>query len=406
MHLINLDDNTVIEYAAATHIRDVEHNNHDAASYMRDAVTKAADPRYKREMLEFTDLTTLPKRMSGIRNISQEFLSSYVGWVREEFIAIDRHEDGTLASVIFTTQIINAQKLKEEKLIHKSITDEITGLLNRRAYEEDLLKIEHTRKTVPFVLVAMDVNGLKTVNDTLGHAAGDELIQGASFCIRTCFGDYGKIYRIGGDEFMAILTQGCEKVEELLLNLKKAAASWSGKQIQELAISAGYARSTELQDAEMEAYEELADKRMYDAKAQYYAGKGVDRRGRKEFLDLICKSYTYILSVNLTNNSFAVIHAADEENLQNPGYHGNFSEWMSHFVDTGQVCEEDRQEYFNQTHLDELKTFFRGKNERMVIKYRSMPDGNYVHILMEMIKTKNYTEDHQEIFLYVKPIDA
>ena len=54
----------------------------------------------------------------------------------------------------------------------------------------------------------MDVNGLKKVNDQLGHDAGDELLKGASSCISRCFGSYGKAYRTGGDEFIAIVDHG------------------------------------------------------------------------------------------------------------------------------------------------------------------------------------------------------
>lgn len=56
-----------------------------------------------------------------------------------------------------------------------------------------------------FVYVTADLNGLKGANDTLGHAAGNELIRGAADCLRAAFGAFGDIYRIGGDEFAAIL---------------------------------------------------------------------------------------------------------------------------------------------------------------------------------------------------------
>ncbi len=58
----------------------------------------------------------------------------------------------------------------------------------------------------------MDINGLKCINDSLGHAAGDELICAAADCMKECFQNYGNVYRIGGDEFVIIMT---EKTEEL-----------------------------------------------------------------------------------------------------------------------------------------------------------------------------------------------
>ena len=56
-----------------------------------------------------------------------------------------------------------------------------------------------------FVYVSVDLNGLKQTNDTQGHSAGDELINGASRCLCEVFEKYGKVYRIGGDEFACIV---------------------------------------------------------------------------------------------------------------------------------------------------------------------------------------------------------
>ena len=86
--------------------------------------------------------------------------------------------------------------------VNKAKIDELTGCLNRRAYKDDLSGISLASE---FVYAALDVNGLKGVNDTLGHNAGDELIHGAAECMKQCFGSYGKVYRIGGDEFVSII---------------------------------------------------------------------------------------------------------------------------------------------------------------------------------------------------------
>ena len=55
--------------------------------------------------------------------------------------------------------------------------------------------------------ISIDLNGLKRVNDTYGHVAGDELIRAAADCMKNSFNEYGKIYRIGGDEFAVIITE-------------------------------------------------------------------------------------------------------------------------------------------------------------------------------------------------------
>lgn len=83
-----------------------------------------------------------------------------------------------------------------------SNTDKMTGCFNRKAYDEDISEI---RMDSQFIYVSMDVNGLKIINDRQGHAAGDELICVAASCMKTRFDRYGKVYRMGGDEFAAIL---------------------------------------------------------------------------------------------------------------------------------------------------------------------------------------------------------
>lgn len=81
------------------------------------------------------------------------------------FIAVGFDEYGVLREAVCTIQIVDEYKRREQSLIYKSMTDELTGCYNRRAYEEDLLKCDNKE----YIYVSMDVNGLKTVNDTFGH---------------------------------------------------------------------------------------------------------------------------------------------------------------------------------------------------------------------------------------------
>ena len=130
--------------------------------------------------------------MKGKKIISGEFVGKDFGWFRASFVTIRADINEKPVKAIFTIQSIENEKKKEEMLIETSNTDELTGCLNRRAYEKD---IRGLRPSTEFVYVSMDVNGLKIVNDSLGHAAGDELLRGASYCIRKSFDDYGKVYR-------------------------------------------------------------------------------------------------------------------------------------------------------------------------------------------------------------------
>ena len=81
--------------------------------------------------------------------------------------------------------------------------DGLTDMLNRTSYMEEIKNI--SSNGYPELLVAVfDVNNLKFVNDTYGHIKGDELIKSVADCLQNNLSDFGKCYRIGGDEFVFI----------------------------------------------------------------------------------------------------------------------------------------------------------------------------------------------------------
>ena len=126
------------------------------------------------------------------------------------------------------------------------------------------------------MVCAFDVNGLKSVNDNLGHRAGDELIVGAADCIQAVFGHYGACYRIGGDECMALLTGPCPTPEELQDKLAERTHCWHGQLVSGMSISMGAVPYSS--GAELSQMLQDADARMYAAKEEYYRKSGVDRR--------------------------------------------------------------------------------------------------------------------------------
>jgi diguanylate cyclase (GGDEF)-like protein len=88
-----------------------------------------------------------------------------------------------------------------------ALTDSLTGVGNRRAFENQaprLLEIENIRETRP-ILLMIDLDGFKAVNDREGHAAGDRLLVEVANAVRLCLSDPGMFWRIGGDEFVALL---------------------------------------------------------------------------------------------------------------------------------------------------------------------------------------------------------
>lgn len=180
--------------------------------------------------------------------------------------------------VMLQNEIIAREKRNVLKWMKQSKTDELTGLLNRHAYEADILAMENSTLADNFVFVSIDVNSLKLTNDSLGHNAGDELLAGTTECLKTCFGSFGKLYRIGGDEFIALINVDEKQLSALKMEIIELTSGWKGNLVEELTISCGYVSKREVGNMNIRQMAILADHRMYEAKDDYYRSRGIDRR--------------------------------------------------------------------------------------------------------------------------------
>ena len=167
------------------------------------------------------------------------------------------------------------ERVEKEKLIYTSNTDELTKCFNRHAYETDINNLDLSEE---WIYISMDLNGLKHVNDSFGHAAGDELICAAADCMKNIFSEYGKVYRIGGDEFVVVITKNIEQFEEALGLFEHSVKEWHGKFVDSMTISYGYVFSSEKKWNSVYDIAKVADKRMYESKANFYREKERDRR--------------------------------------------------------------------------------------------------------------------------------
>lgn len=167
---------------------------------------------------------------------------------------------------------------RNQVLTKFSYIDEMTKLNNRRSYEEDTFHLAQNSLDDDFIYVNIDVNSLKKANDTLGHEAGDELIKGAAICLDNAFSKYGTVYRMGGDEFSAVLYMPHDDYLKLETELQKEANSWSGEIVKHLSISIGHVALAEDPNRTLDEIVQTADTRMYEAKSEYYRQTGLDRR--------------------------------------------------------------------------------------------------------------------------------
>ena len=170
----------------------------------------------------------------------------------------------------------SAVKLAELQTRYAYI-DQMTELQNRRAFEEMNTRV---REEMPgyCCLVLADINGLKQINDRIGHEAGDELITASAECLRRGFPGIDTIYRTGGDEFCVVITDADTDAARCLEQTAEHCAGWQGKFVKGFSLSYGYADSKEFTDSE--SVRRAADQRMYQFKRQYYINSGKDRRRR------------------------------------------------------------------------------------------------------------------------------
>lgn len=404
MHEINLIKDTFEEFSASENIKKVENIDLGARDMMKRVITATVDDDYLQDAYVFTDLATVADRMNGKNLLVSQFYGKNIGWFLAQFIVIDSTPDGRPTKVIFTTQSNDEQKKHEQKLVLTSQTDELTGFYNRRAYEEDLRDTEGISSAPNFVYVSLDVNGLKIVNDSLGHAAGDELIIGACNCMRRALGSYGKLYRTGGDEFVALLYLDSAKIQSVLDDFEDTTASWSGKLVDSLTVSYGYVAREESPDMSIDEIAVLADQRMYEAKSRHYQKSGKDRKGQSNAHVELCASYTKILKINITDDTYQIVGMNAEESSPDKGIADQISVWLKDFATKGNVHPDDLDYYLTHTSLDYMRDYFK-TSPRLFLFYRRKYADDFRKCIMEIARTSDYTDDEQYLYLYVKDVD-
>ncbi|MEF8823985.1 MAG: PAS domain S-box protein [Desulfohalobiaceae bacterium] len=169
--------------------------------------------------------------------------------------------------VVILTDITERKQL-EQKLKEMSIYDSLTGLYNRNFFEEEMKRLSDGRHN-PLGVIVCDLDGLKFLNDTLGHQAGDRMLVNIAEILRQNFRSSDMIARIGGDEFAILLTDTePEMVEQILWRVRQAVHEYNNSDPEiPLSLSMGHALG-EVELADMQALFREADNRMYREKLQ------------------------------------------------------------------------------------------------------------------------------------------
>lgn len=182
----------------------------------------------------------------------------------EDSAAPIHDEHGHLSGVVLVFRDFTEKKKSHDAIEYLSFHDYLTGLYNRRFYEEELARLD-TRRRWPLTIVMGDVNGLKLINDSFGHGTGDQLLKKTAVAIRNgCRAD-DIIARIGGDEFVILLPEtDASEAAQLIKRIKNLLKK---EHIEGMEISVSFGSETKNSaDDDIEAVIKKAEDEMYHNK--------------------------------------------------------------------------------------------------------------------------------------------
>ena len=196
------------------------------------------------------ELTSIQRSVTGSIITVLVLFGTSLGVLLNNYRLMSRRAQESESQLAFISNIAN--------------TDPLTGVKSKHAYAEK----EHAlNKTIeegtaePFALVVCDVNGLKYINDTYGHKAGDEYIKSACHVICEMF-NHSPVYRTGGDEFVIYLSgRDFENRHDLMQSLHQLSVDHI--QSNEVVISGGFSDFVEGKDKDIHSVFERADRFMY-----------------------------------------------------------------------------------------------------------------------------------------------
>jgi diguanylate cyclase (GGDEF)-like protein/PAS domain S-box-containing protein len=197
-------------------------------------------------------------------------------WLHLEATWTNLLENPNVGGIVVNARDISRRKTLEEQLSHQAFHDRLTGLANRALFED---RVEHAlsrarRDAQPLAVLFLDVDDFKTINDSLGHIAGDSLLVEVSQRIQSCVRPGDTVARLGGDEFAILLEEPADlrtgaDVSRRILAALEEPFGLHGREIF-VGASIGIAASESGREHAVELLRN-ADVAMYSAKAD---GKG------------------------------------------------------------------------------------------------------------------------------------
>ena len=220
------------------------------------------------DLKDVTEYLIRPLRKRGA-NAHAQFRCKHKdgSWCWLEGAGTNLLAEPSVRAIVLNCRDITERKQSEDQLRYVSMHDTLTNLYNRAYFEEEMAQLERSRQ-FPVSVVMMDMDRLKEVNDSLGHAAGDDLLRQAAAILRATFRTEDVIARIGGDEFAVLLPRtDTAAMQQVVERLRKNLADYNhAHRGRSLSLSLGAATADKgslLMDALRQA-----DQRMYSDKGK------------------------------------------------------------------------------------------------------------------------------------------
>ncbi|MCQ2573574.1 MAG: EAL domain-containing protein [Treponema sp.] len=263
-------------------------------------VEKTVALETRKNMERFNDLNTMAERIGDKGLLVQDFIGVVNGWCRAHLIPIERDDSGKVTKIIYGLSLAQGD-----------FRDGLTNCNNRKALNWVYDKQNQTDDSIAVILC--DINGLKKINDTQGHLAGDEYIKKAARIYGDLFG-INNVYRLGGDEFIIVLLGGVkEEIGRRVLELKKQC------ELEDVNVSLGYEFYPQF-DRPFEIILKAVDKKMYAAKSDYYKRYGLDNSLNSdlgvigEYYDSLYdfgSSCYLVVRVDIIHGTYKVVHSME-----------------------------------------------------------------------------------------------
>lgn len=226
---------------------------------------------FAEQLLDLWDGKLMQQREVVNYNLAGEPVSAHMQFAVQE----EHRQDWGLVLLSFVD--ISARKKAEAYLEYLGKHDVLTGLRNRAYYTEELNRLAR-KGPWPVAVIAIDLNGLKSINDEHGHAVGDALLRRAGEVLAKAVDAPGCAARIGGDEFCVLLPGADDRAAQALVErigslLELNNQFYTGQPLS-LAMGMAVARGGD----QIAAAVHGADRAMYSAKARYYEAADVNRR--------------------------------------------------------------------------------------------------------------------------------